>query len=60
MLLVFIVCILLCVIYRIYELYNEDSLHNNISEGTTKYILLCVIYRIYELYNEDSLHNNIS
>jgi hypothetical protein len=34
--LVFIVCILLCVIYRIYDVYNEGSLHNSICEETTK------------------------
>jgi hypothetical protein len=31
----FIVCILLCVIYKIYDIYSKDSLHNNISERTT-------------------------
>jgi hypothetical protein len=38
---VFIVCILLCVIHRIYDIYSKDSLHNNISERITKYTLMC-------------------
>jgi hypothetical protein len=38
---IFILCILLCVIYRIYDIYSKDSLHNNISERTTKYTLMC-------------------
>jgi hypothetical protein len=36
----FRVCILLCVIYRIY-VYIESSLHNSITERTTKYTLIC-------------------
>jgi cell division protein FtsL len=29
---IFVVCILLCAIYKIYNTYNGGSLHNNISE----------------------------
>jgi hypothetical protein len=32
---IFMMCILLCVIYKIYDIYNRRSLHNSISQKKT-------------------------